>query len=159
MQIQQNVAKDMLKNISDPKLREVYGSIISGKIVAFVHCLSDNCKGRVIATIDDTGKVDETAPVLTKALSKKSQSSLSGIYSSGLEGSRQRLDGQMGFRCYCGNNSILCEEEKGIISPARPSSEDLQKIANRLSKRKTIIYSPKNGKTNIDGFVIEEVKA
>ncbi|MFA5937323.1 MAG: hypothetical protein WC822_05635, partial [Candidatus Paceibacterota bacterium] len=81
-----------------------------------------------------------------------------GLYNSGLEGSRQRLDGQWGFRCYCGNNSVLCEEEKGVITPARPSQADLQKIAERLSHRKTNTYLPKNGKTNIDGFVIEEVK-
>lgn len=158
MQINQNVAKDMLQNIQDPKLREVYGSILSGRIVGLVHCLSKICKGRVIATIDDNGKVDETEPVLNKTLAKKGAPSVMGLYSSGLEGSRVRLDGQMGFRCYCGNNSILCEEEKGIITPARPSGEDLQKIANRL-RRRTITYTPKNGKTEIDGFVIEEVKA
>ena len=100
MHIQQNVVKDMLGNIKDPKLRGVYGSIISGKIVAQVHCLSDHCKGRVIAFIDETGKVGETDPEV-------SPEGANGLYSSGLEGSRQRLDGQMGFRCYCGNSSIL----------------------------------------------------
>lgn len=151
MQIQQNVVKDMLKNIKDPKLRGVYGSIISGKIVAQVKCMSARCNGRVIAYIDETGKVDETAP-------KVDTKGKYGLYSSGLEGTRQRFDGQVGFRCYCGNSSILCEEEKGIITPARPSQADLEKIAQRLSQRNTNAYLPKNGKTNIDGFVIEEVK-
>lgn len=152
MQVPQNVIKDMLGNIADPKMRDVYGSIISGKIVAQVRCKSDVCKGRVIAYIDDSGKVDETNPVIDKK-------GKYGLYKSGLEGSRQRLDGQMGFRCYCGNSSILCEEEKGIITPARPSQEDLQSIANRLSKRKNkLMYMPNNGKKEIDGFVIEEVK-
>lgn len=191
MQVQQNVIKDMLKNIEDPKLREVYGSIISGQIVKQVRCMSDDifekqevrvtddegrtilyqrgekkgqpkteiknvltrkgCKGRVIAYIDEAGKVDETEPVLSppEAMS---------LYESGLEGSRLRLDGQVGFRCYCGNNSILCEEEKGVITPARPSQADLEKIASRLTKRNGNMYEPKNGKTEIDGFVIEEVK-
>lgn len=152
MQIQQNVLKDMLGNIKDPKLRNVYGAIISGKIVAQVKCMSATCKGRVIAYIDESGKVDEAQPEV-------SPEGAYGLYSSGLEGSRQRLDGQMGFRCYCGNNSILCEEEKGVITPARPSQDDLQKIAQRLSLRKNpLMYTPKKGKTNIDGFVIEEVK-
>lgn len=151
MQVGQNVIKDMLGNIQDPKLRGVYGSIISGKIVAQVKCLSDRCKGRVIAFIDESGKVDEAEP----RIDPKGKY---GLYNSGLEGSRQRLDGQMGFRCYCGNNSVLCEEEKGVITPARPSQADLEKIAQRLSRRKANIYLPKNGKTNIDGFVIEEVK-
>lgn len=151
MQVGQNVIKDMLGNIKDPKLREVYGSIISGKIVAQVHCMSKTCKGRVIAFIDETGKVDETDPEL-------SPEGAYGLYSSGLEGSRQRLDGLLGFRCYCGNNSILCEEEKGIITPARPSQEALQKIAQRLGERKPNTYVPRNGKIKIDGFIVEEVK-
>lgn len=191
MQIQQNVVKDMLKNIKDPKLRGVYGSIISGKTVAQVRCMSEDitaeqevpvldkdgnpelykrgdkkgepktelktvvtrkgCKGRVIAYIDETGKVDEAEPEL-------SPEGAYGRYSSGLEGSRQRFDGQVGFRCYCGNNSVLCEEEKGVITPARPSQADLEKIAKRLVRRNGNEYLPKNGKTNIDGFVIEEVK-
>lgn len=192
MRIQQNVLKDMLANIKDPKLRQVYGNIISGKIVAQVRCNSEDiftevdvpildengdivyyergknkgqakterkniltrkgCKGRVIAFIDENGKVSETEPEL-------SPEGAYGIYSSGLEGSRARLDGQLGFRCYCGNNSILCEEEKGIISPALPSTEDLQKIADRLSRRKINLYKPKNGETNIDGFTVIEVRA
>ena len=152
MQIQQNIIKDMLGNITDPKMREVYGSIVSGKIVAQVRCMSNRCKGHIIAYIDDNGKVDETQPVLD-AKGKY------GLYKSGLEGSRIRLDGQLGFRCYCGNSSILCEEEQGIITPARPSQEDLQNIAARLSlRRNPLMYAPKNGKAKIDGFVIEEVK-
>lgn len=151
MQVGQNVIKDMLGNIQDPKLRSVYGSIISGKIIAQVKCMSDRCKGRVIAFIDESGKVDEAEP----RIDPKGKY---GLYNSGLEGSRPRLDGFMGFRCYCGNNSVLCEEEKGVITPARPSQADLEKIAERLSHRKANIYLPKNGKTNIDGFIIEEVK-
>lgn len=158
MQINQNVAKDMLQNIKDPQMREVYGNIISGKVVAQVRCMSDNCKGRIIGFLDDAGKISETPPVLNKTLAKKGAKSVQGIYSSGLEGSRYRLDGVMGFRCYCGNNSVLCEEEKGIITPARPSQEDLQKIANRLTKRTHNSYEPKNGKAEVDGFIIEDVK-
>lgn len=151
MQINQNVAKDMLQNIQDPQMREVYGNILSGKVVAQVRCMSKNCKGRVIGFLDDSGKISETPPVVDKK-------GKNGIYSSGLEGSRYRLDGVMGFRCYCGNNSVLCEEEKGIITPARPSQEDLQKIADRLSRRTHNLYEPKNGKATVDGFIIEDVK-
>lgn len=151
MQVGQNVIKDMLGNIADPKMRQVYGSILSGQIVAQVKCMSKRCNGRVIAFINNDGKVDEAEPLIDPK-------GRYGLYTSGLEGSRQRLDGQMGFRCYCGNNSVLCEEEKGIITPARPSQEDVMEIATRLSQRKANIYLPKNGKTNIDGFVIEEVK-
>lgn len=192
MKAQQNVVKDMLKNIGDPKLRQFYGSIIAGTITAEVRCMSEDvyedvpmpvldkegnptfyksgekegqpktkkqsmlvregCKGRVIATIDDQGRVDETEPL------PNDNAFFRGVYKSGLEGSRLRLDGQRGFRCYCGNNSILCEEEQGVITPSRPSRADIEKIAERLSKRNGNIYLPKNGKTEIDGFVIEEIK-
>lgn len=192
MQVAQNVIKDMLGKIEDPKLREVYGSIISGQVIAQVRCMSEDivetrtfplfdednapilfksgkrkgeqktedkkivvrtgCAGRVIAYIDESRRVDETEPVAN------ANEFYNGHYSSGLEGSRVRLDGQLGFRCYCGNNSVLCEEEKGVITPARPTSDDLQKIADRLSRRKGNEYMPNKGKTNIDGFIIEELK-
>lgn len=152
MHTQQDVINDMLGNIKDPGLRGVYGAILSGKIVAQVRCMSDRCKGRVIAHIDEQGAVTETPPVLDPK-------GKYGLYKSGFEGVRERLDGQLGFRCYCGNSSVLCEEEQGIITPARPTQEDLNKIAERLSRRKVINpYLPKDGKTNIDGFVIEEIK-
>ena len=157
MQVAQNVITDMLKNIKDPKLRGVYGNIISGKITGLVRCNSDNCQGRIIAHITEDGRVDETPPLPQKKL-KKGATIAQRVYSSGLEGSRQRFDGQWGFRCYCGNNSILCAEEQGIITPARPSEEDLQKIATRLSRRKGNPYEIKNGKCAVDGFTIEEVK-
>lgn len=150
MQINQNVAKDMLQNISDPRMREVYGNILSGKIVAQVRCMA-KCKGRVIAIIYDNNNIEELPPVIDRK-------SKNGIYSSGLEGSRIRLDGQLGFRCYCGNSSILCQEEQGVITPARPTDADITKIANRLSRRTGNEYKPRGGKIKIDSFVIEDVK-
>ena len=151
MPVHNKIIQDMLGNINDPKMRSVYGRIISGDIVKQIECWSDNCKGRVIATVDSKGAVEETPPVVDPE-------GKNGIYSSGLEGSRQRFDGQIGFRCYCGNNSILCEEEKGVITPARPSMEDLEKIAERLERRKPNLYPVNKGKQNVDGFVIKDVK-
>lgn len=151
MAVRQNILQDMLGNIADPKLRNVYGKIIAGDIKALVHCMSKHCDGRVIAHIGIGGEVTETTPEVAPE-------GAYGLYSSGLEGSRQRLDGQWGFRCYCGNSSILCKEEQDIITPALPSQEDLITIAERLLKRNPNIYLPRNGRTNIDGFVIEEIK-
>lgn len=147
---QDNLVADMLRNIPDPKMREQYGRLISGAIVQVVRCMSDTCNGRIIANISDAGIVTETQPEL-------SEDGAFGLYSSGLEGSRLRFDGRLGFRCYCGNNSILCEEEKGIITPAPPSEDDLHTIALRLSKRTNIIL-PEVGKQTVDGFIIEDVK-
>lgn len=112
------------------------------------------CAGRVIAHIYSDGRIEETPPV-------ESDSARFG-YESGLEGSRIRFDGQRGFRCYCGNNSIMCEEEKGILNPnmpVPPTQDDLYQIAERLSKRETPNLTPdESGKLSIDGFVIEEVR-
>ena len=145
--MQDKIIKDMLANISDPSLQSMYGSILAGDIIARVHCLSDTCNGTVIATIDKLNVVSETAPI-----------EKDGVYISGLEGSRKRFDGQIGFRCYCGNESILCDEERSIITPARPTKDDLTLIANRLSGRKGDPYQKINGTIVVDMFAIEDVK-
>lgn len=185
-----NLIRDMLKNITDPKLREQYGRLLSGDVVKVVKCLSDDiyemqdvpilnkkgepklyttgkkkgqpkterknvlvrkgCKGRIIANISSSGKVTETTPV-------EDVNGRYGKYSSGLEGHRVRLDGTLGFRCYCGNNSILLEEEKGIITAVPPSEQDLQTIALRLSKRTNIIL-PAHVRDQKEGFAVEDIK-
>jgi hypothetical protein len=78
------------------------------------------------------------------------------MYESGLEGSRQRLDGHLGFRCYCGNSSILADEEKGLISVSPPTKEALYEVAERLSKRDNVVL-PDLGSVTIDGFTKESV--
>lgn len=188
---QDNLVKDMLRNIPDPKMREQYGRLLSGEIAQEVHCLSDDvyedrevpvlddkgepvlyktgkskgqpktevksvlvragCKGRTIAYIGKNGKVTEAEPV-------SSEDGPNGIYSSGLEGSRIRLDGTLGFRCYCGQNSILLEEEQGIITNRLPSESDLNTIALRLSKRTNIII-PAHIKAQKEGFEVVDVRA
>lgn len=151
MQIPQTLANEMLQQIEDPKARQLYGGILSGDIGAQVHCNSKTCKGRVIAHIRGDGIVTETPPVIDK-------SGKFGLYSSGLEGSRVRLDGVLGFRCYCGNNSVLCKEEDGVITPAMPTREQVQNILVKINNRKGVQYIAKNGKMDIDGFTIEELK-
>lgn len=188
---QDNLVKDMLRNIPDPKMREQYGRLLSGEIAQEVHCLSEDihedrevpvlddkgepavyqrgpnkgqpktevksvlvregCKGRTIAYIGRNGKVTETEPVAGNA-------GPNGIYTSGLEGSRMRLDGTLGFRCYCGQNSILLEEEQGIITNLLPSESDLNEIALRLSKRTNIII-PAHIKAQKEGFEVVDVRA
>ena len=186
-----NIVKDMLRNIPDPRMREQYGRLLNGEIAREVKCLSEDaytdveqpvlddknepvlyksgphkgepktetvkqltrkgCKGRVIAHITASGKVIETAPV-------PDRNGPNGIYSSGLEGSRIRLDGTLGFRCYCGQNSILLEEEQGVITGVPPSEADLNTIALRLSKRTNIIV-PAHVKAQKEGFAVVDVRA
>jgi hypothetical protein len=142
------LVNDMLANIGDPKLQRMYGDIISGNIVKRIHCLSDTCTGRVIATIDKLGVVNETKPFINKK----------GIIKSGLEGSRRRFDGQMGFRCFCSNESILSKEERGIINSVQPDKDDLEAIAVRLSGRTGNEYPIFGLVQRVDGFEIEDLE-
>lgn len=186
-----NLIEDMLRNIPDPRMREQYGRLVSGEIIAQVQCLSEDvfedrefdvldkhgnpvlyksgtkkgepktevrntlvrkgCKGRVIANVGKDGNVVETPPV-------QDDDGPNGIYCSGLEGHRIRLDGTLGFRCYCGQNSILLEEEQGIITAGPPSEADLNTIALRLSKR-TNIMTPPHVTALKEGFMVVEVGA
>jgi hypothetical protein len=157
MNLPNNAVKEMLANVPDPQLRSMYGNIANGQIAAVVRCMSETCKGNIIAHITAAGRVEETPPVANKTL-RNAATKAQAVYKSGLEGHRQRLDGEWGFRCYCGNVSVLAPEEKGVITPARPSESDLVKIADRLGKRKGDPYAWKNGKKEVDGFVIEEMK-
>ncbi len=158
MSIRQNVINDMLKNISDPKTRNMYGAIVNGNIIAQVRCMSEICAGRIIALITSDGKVEETPPLANKKPTGKEMLVEQKLYKSGLSGHRLRFDGQIGFRCYCGNASVLSAEEKGIIKPSRPTEQDLNTIAKRLQRRTGEAYPTVNGKTEVDGFLIEEVK-
>lgn len=46
---------------------------------------------------------------------------------------RKRLDGRWGFQCMCGNNNILTEQEKRVISDyAQPTPQEVDEIKNNL---------------------------
>lgn len=149
MQVPDNVVNNMLKNLPAP-MRQAYGSIVNGDVTHLVHCDSKTCKGQVIAHIMSDGRVIETQ----LAVDPKGKY---GLYKSGLEGSRQRLDGNWGFRCYCGNNSILSAQEQGHIGAGAPSKEDIMKIAGKVQRHPTKIKA-RGGKISVDGFTIEQVK-
>ena len=149
MATKDTIIEDMLKNLPDSQ-RKAYGAIVNGEITHLVHCDSKTCKGKVIAHIYADGRVVETDLVIDKK-------GKYGLYSSGLEGSRQRLDGNWGFRCYCGNNSILAEAEQGQIGRGAPSKENIETIAQRLSKKPTKV-AIKGDKIAVDGFTVEKVR-
>lgn len=162
--IQQSVLNGMLKNVSDPKLRETYGAILSGKFPYKVYCIDPHtlpgdkkpahAPGALIGYIDKKGRcIDE--PVQDK----------SGRPISGIETSRDRFDGRKGFRCYCGNWSIQAPEEqerlggKAGARPFPPSQDDLVAIHEALQKSgKRIGMDFVNGFMEYDGFRIEEVQ-
>lgn len=162
MQVQESIVKGMLKNISDPALRETYGNILSGRFRYKVYCLNPgvnpstkkpfHAKKCAIGFIDSKGKVVD-ACATNKA----------GQPIAGIETSRDRFDGRKGFKCYCGNWSIQCDEEFGVMktSPvpvvAPPTREDLFKIHEKLQKSGKGQLQFVNGWVEYDGFGLEEV--
>lgn len=161
--VKTSVLNGMLKNIKDPKLRETYAAILSGKFPFAVYCMNPqkdpknkrkqmHPKGVLIGYIDGKGRcIDD--PKADK----------DGRPISGIETSRDRFDGRKGFRCYCGNWSIEANEEQGIINrgplPGPPSREDMMRIHDKLQKsKKPLGMQFINGQMEYDGFLIKEAK-
>lgn len=54
---------------------------------------------------------------------------------------RERLDGQWGFQCSCGNNDLMTKQEKDTISnPASPKPEEIDTIVKKLKPDKPKFY-------------------
>lgn len=154
-----SIADDMLQHIEDPAIRQQYGNILNGQIVGIVHCHSQFCKGRAIANVMADGSVQELPPVLPSQSMVKRLTSLGQPiphFVSGLEGDRVRLDNSRGFRCYCGNNSILHKHEQGHVTANAPTKRDLEQVFGKMQANPSE-YNEINGKVYIDGFSIEKV--
>ena len=136
-----NKVEQLLNNIDDPKLKERLEDIVKGRYTHVIKCQSKKCKGRIMGHLNKQGEV---VPYTNK---------VGKMY---LRASRKRLDGYMGFECWCGNDSRLAEHEKGIITAAMPKKTDLEKVWDRLQSKPTN-YKEKNGKINIDNFLIETI--
>ena len=49
---------------------------------------------------------------------------------------RKRLDGQWGFQCTCGNNDLLTDQEKRIITnPAQPDIKEIDMVVKNLESQ------------------------
>lgn len=69
---------------------------------------------------------------------------------------RKRLDGNWGWQCLCGNNSIMTEQEKRNISnPAQPTAQELGTIINNL-KVERVVDTPKG--LLVNNFIMQEIK-
>lgn len=177
MPVSQAKIQEMFKAIPDPKMRQQLSSIMTSKEVKAIHCTSEDtiievdepildknnqptygkdgtpktklvkqttqvgCKGRVIAYVLDNGQV---SPVTGKD---------GETY---LRAWRSRLDGHLGFECWCGNDSRLSAQEKGHIGANAPSKTDLERVWENVSKKPSN-YPVIKGEQNIDGFVIKEI--
>lgn len=75
----------------------------------------------------------------------------------GILSARLRFDGNWGFQCLCGNNSLLCPAEKGIVKGSRPSTSDMKKIYEKLRTDRPALVSREGDTVTIDLFKIEGV--
>lgn len=133
--------QEMFRTIPDPRLRKQLADIMTSKAVAQVRCMSDKCKGRLIGLINQDGAVSAVANDKGEAF---------------LRSSRHRLDGFMGFECWCGNDSRLAKQEKGHIGAVAPSKTALEKVWSNV-QHKPSEYPTVDGKQNIDGFEIRSL--
>lgn len=176
MQISNSQLQSLLSNIPDAKMRKELSDIATGKITHEILCLSEDifvdteetvldkndepilnkdgtpktktvktlsregCKGRLIAKVYNTGKI-----VMTSSDGK-----------AWLRSSRDRFDGNKGFQCWCGQDSLLAKQEVGHIEEAAPSNEDLGAIWQKITKDPSS-YPIIDGEKIVDGFMIKEI--
>lgn len=163
--INQAIANNMLKNISDPRLRETYGNILSGKYAQKVYCvnpqINPDTKKPFHGPKMPIGFVTRNGQVIDVLVQDKK----TGQPLAGIETSRDRLDGRKGFRCYCGNWSIQSEEERGVLETAKtpmaakpPTQEQMMEIFKRVEKSNKGPLQFIKGWAEYDGFALEEIK-
>lgn len=135
--------KTMLGHMPPTLRRQVVDSL-QGNIEFEIYCKSKTCKNRLLGYILDTKKF---RPVTEKD---------GKMYCRAI---RYRLDGAIGFQCWCGNDSRLSEQEKGVggIENNAVTSNDLNEVYARLQK-KPANYPTSKGIQLVDGFAIKEVK-
>ena len=133
----------ILENISNKQHKGMVYNILTHKVSKVVKCRSSSCKGRIIAQIYENGSI---IPVVNNK----------GMMF--LLATRERLDGHLGFQCRCGNDSRLCEAEKGIsgIENNAIQKSDIEEVWERLQK-KPVNYPIKGKKQIVDKFLIEKI--
>lgn len=138
-----NNLEKLLDNIPDLRMRKSLESIIKAKVSKRVKCMSPQCNGRIIGHIHEDGSVHEIVDPS------------GGIF---LRASRHRLDGYMGFQCWCGNDSRLAKQEKGNagIENNAVQRSDLEEIWDKV-QREPSSYPEYAGKQRIDNFLIEKL--
>lgn len=162
MQVHESIAQGMLKGISDPALRETYGSILNGNYAFQVLCLTPGIDpiskkpfhkaGAPIGYLTKTGGVVDACAVNRK-----------GVPIAGIETSRDRFDGRKGFRCYCGNWSIQAPEEQPVLGGKEraqavpPTRDQMLEINDRIIKSKKGSLQFVDGRAEYDGFALVQV--
>lgn len=131
----------MLASIPDINQRKKMADILRGKIVKNVKCLSEECKGRLIGYVYRDGSIKLCEP------------DKEGKY--WLRAHRHRLDGYVGFECWCGNDSRLAKQEVGHVGIS-VSKEAMESVAQAVDAEPSH-YPIVNGEQIIDGFLLEDI--
>lgn len=182
MQVADEHINKMLQNLP-PDQAAQFASIIRGEVDYEVICnTKDQFEDVEIPVLNEDGQ-----PVILKSGSQKGQPKLSiekklikkgtngrviaHIMSDGqviatkdengfmwLRASRRRTDGELGFECWCGQDTRIALNEYGIIKAdgSQPSRDDLLELANKLEHNPPK-YATINGERDIDGFIIRKV--
>lgn len=176
MHISNSQLQSLLSNIPDPKMRKELSDIATGKITHEIYCLSEDIiEDREVEILDKNNEkvLDKNGNAKTKTIQVIVREGcknrlIAKIYNTGkvvmlasegkawLKSSRDRFDGNKGFQCWCGQDSLLSKQEVGHIGEAHPSNEDLANIWQNITKDPSS-YPVVNGEKIIDGFMIKEI--
>lgn len=125
-----------------PEMQQHYRNSLGGDQAA-VYCLSKKCKGRQIGVKNAAGQwINVSKAKASKLLS-----------------TRVRFDGQVGFRCRCGNSSITSAAETGIITGQAPTRSQLAKVYQGQKDNPAKITEHADGTVTVDGFKIEQLRS
>lgn len=182
MQVSDEHINKMLQNLP-PDQAAQFASIIKGEVEYEVVCNSqDVYEDRDVPTLDDDGneqhyKTGKNAGALKthkeKVLVQEGTNGrvIAHIMSDGqvfaiqdengfmwLRASRRRTDGELGFECWCGQDTRIAPNEDGILKAdgSQPTRDDLLAMAAKLEQNPPK-YATINGERDVDGFIIRKV--
>lgn len=157
--ISDSALEEMLSQLP-AETRKSLSNIVTGKITHQVRCLGKGsserlgCNGDAIAYIYADGLDEKRNPKFRVEPI---------IFPDGtmrLRSSRRRLDGQTGFQCWCGQDSLIARHEAGSIKRdgMPPTRGGLESIYAAL-QHDPADYPVIDGVKEVDGFRIERVAA
>lgn len=145
MQINDQLVNQMLRNLPQDQQRVMAG-ILRNEITHEVNCdgAEHKKKNNPIAHLTTDGQV---IPLKDN----------DGVM--WLRATRRRTDGEVGFECWCGQDTRIAPNELGVLKAdgTQPSKEDLYRMAANLEKNPPK-YATINGERPVDGFTIKEVR-
>lgn len=183
MQVADEHINAMLNNLP-PDQAAQFASIIKGDVDYEVICNSEDKYADIVVPVLD----EDEQPVLFKSGKRKGEVKtttekqlvhegtngrvIAHIMTDGqviavkdendfmwLRASRRRTDGELGFECWCGQDTRIAPNEDGIIKAdgSQPSRDDLMQLAHNLEQNPPK-YATINGERNVDGFILRKVE-